>query len=320
MTQPTPPQIALTMGDPAGVGPEICLDILADAELGEVCQPIIYGDLEVLTHCAKTTRRPAPDPTRILSLTSGLSFNPGTPSATTGQASFQYLETAITHALSGQVQAVTTAPISKDAWHAANINYPGHTEVFTSLTNSSPTCMAFFSQTINASLVTVHLPLREVPLTLTTERIKDVIALTRQALQQQLHREPHLTILGLNPHASENGLFGDEESRLIQPAIEHQRSLGANLSDPLPPDTAFLPSHRKQTDGYIAMYHDQALIPVKTLAFDTAVNTTLGLPFPRTSVDHGTALDIAWQKKANPRSLREAILLAAKLTEFAPPL
>jgi 4-hydroxythreonine-4-phosphate dehydrogenase len=172
--------------------------------------------------------------------------------------------------------------------------------------------MAFFSETISCSLVTVHVGYHEVPSLLSIERIKQVISLTREAHRNLLGREPKLAVCGLNPHASENGLFGQgEEKAIIIPAIERARTEGADIIGPLPPDTAFTPSRRQRVDAYICMYHDQALIPVKALAFDQAVNVTLGLPIIRTSVDHGTALDIAWQGKADPSSLKAAVRLAA---------
>jgi 4-hydroxythreonine-4-phosphate dehydrogenase len=195
---------------------------------------------------------------------------------------------------------------------AAGITQPGHTEIFAERTGTKDFCMAFFSETISCSLVTVHVGYHEVPSLLSIERIKQVISLTREAHRNLLGREPKLAVCGLNPHASENGLFGrGEEKAIIIPAIERARAEGADIIGPLPPDTAFTPSRRQRVDAYICMYHDQALIPVKALAFDQAVNVTLGLPIIRTSVDHGTALDIAWQGKADPSSLKAAVRLAA---------
>ena len=175
--------------------------------------------------------------------------------------------------------------------------------------------MAFFSETISCSLVTVHVGYLEVPSLLSVERINQVISLTRQAHRNLLGREPKLAVCGLNPHAGENGLFGrGEEEAIIIPAIERARTEGAGIVGPLPPDTAFTPKRRETVDAYICMYHDQALIPVKALAFDQAVNVTLGLPIIRTSVDHGTALDIAWQGQADPSSLKAAVRLAARMS------
>ena len=174
--------------------------------------------------------------------------------------------------------------------------------------------MAFFSETISCSLVTVHVGYHEVPEMLSVERINQVISLTRDAHRNLLGHEPKLAVCGLNPHAGENGLFGmGEEEAIIIPAIEQACTNGADIIGPLPPDTAFTAKRRETVDAYICMYHDQALIPVKALAFDDAVNVTLGLPIIRTSVDHGTALDIAWQGKADPSSLKAAVRLAARM-------
>jgi 4-hydroxythreonine-4-phosphate dehydrogenase len=235
-------------------------------------------------------------------------------SAATGRAGFTYVERAIDAALAEQVAAVSTAPLNKEAMHAAGIKYPGHTEIFADRTKAARSCMMQYSEEITCTFVTVHVGYREVPGLLTTERILDVIDLTAEALARLRGRPPTIVVCGLNPHAGEHGLFGDrEEERIIIPAIEAARAKGIQIEGPLPPDTAFLPWKRKATDAFVCMYHDQGHIPVKALAFDSAVNTTLGLPIVRTSVDHGTACDIAWQGKANPSSLFAAVRLALRL-------
>jgi 4-hydroxythreonine-4-phosphate dehydrogenase len=235
-------------------------------------------------------------------------------SAETGRASFGYIQAAIDAALRGDVAAVATAPINKEAIHAAGINFPGHTEMFAARCESARWCMMQYSPEITCTFVTVHVGYAEVPHLLTTERILDVIQLSADGLRQLRNREPKIVVCGLNPHAGEHGLFGNrEEERIIIPAIEAARRQGLQVEGPLPPDTAFLPWKRKETDVFVCMYHDQGHIPVKALAFDSAVNTTLGLPIIRTSVDHGTACDIAWQGKARPDSLFAALRLAAKL-------
>ena len=226
----------------------------------------------------------------------------------------RYVTSAIDACLAGKVDAVVTCPANKEAMQAAGVTHPGHTEIFAERTKTENFCMAFISDTISCSLVTVHVGYHEVPSLLTTDRIYEVISLTRQAHQKLLGKEPRLAVCGLNPHAGENGLFGNrEEETIIVPAIEKARGEGADIIGPLPPDTAFTQNRRESVDAYICMYHDQALIPVKALAFDQAVNVTLGLPIVRTSVDHGTALDIAWQGKADPSSLKAAVRLAARM-------
>ncbi|MEZ0274617.1 MAG: 4-hydroxythreonine-4-phosphate dehydrogenase PdxA, partial [Roseimicrobium sp.] len=216
--------------------------------------------------------------------------------------------------LAGEIAAVATGPLNKEALHMAGIDFPGHTEIFAARTHAARWCMMQYSEEITCTFVTVHVGYSEVPALLTLERILDVIELTAAALQRIRGTAPKIVVCGLNPHAGEHGLFGhQEEERVIIPAIEAARAKGIDVEGPLPPDTAFVPAKRKTTDAFVCMYHDQGHIPVKALAFDSAVNTTLGLPVIRTSVDHGTALDIAWQGKANPGSMIQAVRLAVKL-------
>jgi 4-hydroxythreonine-4-phosphate dehydrogenase len=326
------PIIAVTMGDPAGVGPEICLQLLANEEVRAIATPVVFGDARLLARCARQTGLPAPkrllseidwaekcgsiDEPAVLDLFGfdAEDFIPGTVSAKTGAAGYRYVEKSIQAALAKQVAAVATAPLNKEALHAAGITYPGHTEMFAEKMAVERSCMTFFSAEIICSLVTVHIGYQDVVPALTTARILDVIELTDEAVRRVRGKAPKIAVCGLNPHAGEHGLFGcGEEENIIAPAIAAARAKGISIEGPLPPDTAFIATKRRSVDAYICMYHDQALIPLKALAFDTAVNTTLGLPVPRTSVDHGTACDIAWQGKANGSSLVEAVKLAARL-------
>ena len=326
------PLIAVTMGDPAGVGPEVCLQLLANDEVCAIATPVIFGDARLLSRCARQTNLPAPkriiseiewaekcasiDEPAVLDLFGfdAEDFMPGIVSAKTGAAGYRYVEKSIQAALAKQVAAVATAPLNKEALHAAGIKYPGHTEMFAEKMAAERSCMTFFSAEMICSLVTVHIGYQDVVPALTTARILDVIELTADSVQRALGKKPRIAVLGLNPHAGEHGLFGrGEEENIIAPAIEAARAKGITIEGPLPPDTAFIAAKRRNVDAYICMYHDQALIPLKALAFDTAVNTTLGLPVPRTSVDHGTACDIAWQGRASGSSLVEAVRLAAKM-------
>ena len=325
------PVILLTMGDPAGVGPEVCLHALGSAELGAEVIPVVFGEAEVLEACSAQSGLPfsatrlsredwesgaEPDGPSVVSFGEiGLAeFSPGAVSAATGRAGFAYVEKSIEAAMAGRAAGVTTGPLNKSALHMAGIEVPGHTELFAERTGSTRWCMMQYAEEITCTFVTVHVGYRDVPALLSVERILDVIELTADGLRHLRGREPKMVVCGLNPHAGEGGLFGDrEEERFVIPAIGLARERGLDVEGPLPPDTAFVPAKRRTTDAFVCLYHDQGHIPLKALAFDSAVNTTLGLPMVRTSVDHGTALDIAWQGKANPGSLFHAVRLAARL-------
>ena len=319
------------MGDPAGVGPELCLRLLADHGVNHTCHPVVFGDLNVLARCSQTLDLPLtarvvgrgsidtlsqiPGPAVVdLANVPDAALTPGTVNQQTGTASFEFIDRAIDAALAGHVDGVATGPINKEAWKAAGIKFPGHTELFAQRADTDRFCMMMTAPAFSCSLVTTHVGYDEVAKLLTTELVLEVIQLTHEALTRICGRKPKLTTLGLNPHAGEGGLFGNrEEELIIQPAIDAAIAEGIDIGNPIPPDTAFLPWRREETDGYICMYHDQGLIPFKALNFDTGVNITLGLPIIRTSVDHGTALDIAWQGKADVSSLIAAVELAAKL-------
>ena len=325
------PTIGITMGDPAGIGPEICLKLIDHLEDLEDCKLVIFGDATVLEKHSRFYHRDFTNICLIDTLddkpsTSFALFNVTTPeiglarigevSETAGIAAFNFLMTAIRAAKQKQIDAIVTGPINKLAFKAAGVEFPGHTELLAQEFDTEQFCMMQYSDEITCSFVTTHIGYQQVAQQLSPERILQVIQLTDNALTNILQRKPNLIVCGLNPHAGESGLFGDlEEERFIVPAIESAKSLGIQVEGPLPPDTCFIPSKRESTDGYICMYHDQGHIPLKALAFDKAVNTTLGLPVIRTSVDHGTAFDIAGSNQANPGSLLAAIKLAAKLAK-----
>ena len=329
----TLPRIAVTMGDPAGVGPELCLRLLHDPGVTGHCIPVVFGDAGVLQRVSAATGVPLVAPTisrdRWADVHRGLDrpavldlhciradeVTPGRVDARCGAAAFQYVMASIDAALAGQVAGVSTGPLNKAALHAAGHPFPGHTEIFAQRMGVERFCMMQYSEQVTCSFVTVHVGYHEVTALLNPPRILDVIELTGDALRRIRGREPRLLVCGLNPHAGEGGLFGQgEEERLIAPAVEQARARGWDVTGPVPGDTAFIPAARQQYDAVVCMYHDQGHIPVKMIAFDSAVNTTLGLPVPRTSVDHGTAFDIAWQGRANPGSLFSAVRLAVKLS------
>ena len=220
--------------------------------------------------------------------------------------------------MKGWTAAVVTAPIHKESLRLAGIPYPGHTEILAELTGTDRFCMMLASDEITVSLVTTHTAYGDVTAQISKDRIREVIDLTVAALKRLGKPRPRITVCALNPHAGEHGLFGDEEKRIVEPAVRAARKTGLRVTGPLPPDTAFLPARRKGTDAYVVMYHDQGLIPFKMLAFDKGVNITLGLPIVRTSVDHGTAFDIAWKGKASPNSLMQAVLWAVRLVSSKP--
>lgn len=327
MSETTLPRIAVTMGDPAGVGPEICLRLLSEEEVLKECVPIIFGDSGVLEQASSQCGLPLPKNIHMdladiktpgildLKAIHTDDFEPGTINAKTGIAAYTYLTAAIDAAKNHTIDAISTAPLNKLAMNQAGINFPGHTEILADRTRTEDYCMMLTSAKLTCSFVTAHVGYSDVPALLTRERILDNIKLTHQAMKRLRGRDPKLVACGLNPHAGEQGLFGNlEEENFINPAVEAARDLGIDIEGPYPPDTVFLKWRRDTTDAFICMYHDQGHIPFKALAFEEGVNITLGLPIIRTSVDHGTALDIAWQGKADASSLVEAVQLASRLT------
>ncbi len=333
------------MGDPAGVGPELCLRLAADSIAGGLANIAIVGNVRLLQRVGQKCRLAVPD--RVLSwnewirndttrpdpsaiivdcspaanyvgdgLAADADVVPGRIDAACGGAAFCYIDAAIQAALTRRVAALVTAPIHKQALALAGVPLPGHTEILAEKTGTENYCMMLTSDEITVSLVTTHVGICNVAGQINSPRILDVIRLSDRAMRRIRRRRPRLIACGLNPHAGERGLFGGgEEERFIAPAVAAARRQGIDIRGPLPPDTAFLPSQRHNTDAYICMYHDQGLIPLKMLAFDRGVNVTLGLPIIRTSVDHGTAFDIAWTGKADPQSLIEAVRLASLLVE-----
>lgn len=326
----TRPYLALTMGDPAGIGPEVIVKALAKPEVLRLCRPLVVGSHEVLARTVKALRVPL-RVTEVMAhetlfgrrgeipvldpLDRPLGrFTIGSVSRRTGAASVAFIKTAVTLALSGAMDAIVTGPINKDAINRAGYNYPGHTELLADLTHSREVGMMIVGGPLKIMFVTTHVALRDLPDQLTPARIGKAIRLADRALRDYFGvAKPNIGVAALNPHAGEGGLFGDEEQTAIRPASRHARASGIRVSDPLPADTLFGKAARGGYDGIVAMYHDQGLIPLKLVAFGTCVNLTVGLPIIRTSVDHGTAFDIAGKGLADPGSLIEAITLAARL-------
>ncbi|MGD0093441.1 MAG: 4-hydroxythreonine-4-phosphate dehydrogenase PdxA [Planctomycetota bacterium] len=321
------PIIAVTMGDAAGVGPELCLRLLAKRKLSGGAIPLVIGNAVVLERVAQALGCPftaprlatAPgsidrpalyDPPGVLD---GHAVMAGRNQPSCGLAAAVYIAAAVRGCLAGRFAALVTAPVSKKALHMAGVHFPGHTEMLAALTGAKSYAMLMYSREIACAFVTSHCGLRSVPASLTAKRVIEVAALAWQNVKTLRGSPPRLCLLGLNPHAGEEGLFGSEERRILLPAKKALAKRGILLEGPLPPDTAFTPQARKRFDCYIAMYHDQGCIPFKMLAFDSGVNITLGLPLIRTSPDHGTAFDIAWQGKVRPESFFAAYEMAVRL-------
>jgi 4-hydroxythreonine-4-phosphate dehydrogenase len=287
------PAIAVTVGDPSGIGPEIAMKATRNARVTAVCRPILYGP-----HQSSDVSH----------------FPAGEVSVASARAAYDAIVTATRDVLAGRVSALATAPIHKAAFAAAGYPWLGHTDLLAELCGAREVAMMFWSDRLRVVLATVHIPLSRVPSVLTIERLAGIVRLAATALPDFGFPSPRLALAGLNPHAGEEGLLGREEIDVLQPVIADARERGIDLSGPFPADTVFVRAARGEFDAVVACYHDQGLIPVKLLAFGHAVNVTLGLPIVRTSVDHGTAFDIARKGVADDGSLVEAILLAAKLS------
>ncbi len=327
------PVLALTMGDPAGIGPEIVLKALASPEVAAACRPVVVGDAGLLDRLraavapslrllpARAPSAADPGPAVEVIQPRPLSWKEpvvGRVDAEAGRASLAYIEKAVSLAMAGAVDAMVTAPISKEAVHLAGSAFPGHTEMLAHLTGARDYAMMLVGGKLRVSLATIHIPLRLVPLDLREDRLLTVIRLTARALADMGLPGSRVAVCGLNPHAGEGGLFGDEEKRIIRPAILRAEAEGLLVAGPLPADTVFHRALKGEFEGVVAMYHDQGLGPLKTLYFDQGVNVTLGLPIVRTSVDHGTAFDIAGRGEANPGSMVAAIRLAAVMAANRP--
>ncbi|TWU49781.1 4-hydroxythreonine-4-phosphate dehydrogenase PdxA [Rubripirellula reticaptiva] len=310
------PRIAISVGDAAGVGPELAIVCAGLPAITARCHPILYGPRNVLDRIAGEMKLNLTAEVLDVGDIDSASVVPGKFNAATGQASFDAFDRAIADAMAGRVDAIVTGPIQKEAWYDAGIRFPGHTEVLADRTGVDDACMMLTSDIISCVLVTIHIPLADVAKSISVDSILRAIRLGADALSRREKRAARVTVCGLNPHAGENGLISHgEETQFIIPAVAAARALGLEVTGPLPPDTAFTPTVRAATDVYVCMYHDQGLIPLKALAFDDAVNVTLGLPVVRTSVDHGTAMDIAWQGKANRTSMMAAIEMAIDLSD-----
>ncbi len=327
------PLLAITLGDPAGVGPEIVVKALRHAEVYARCRPLVVGDCRMLARAAAWLGA-GPLPLEPVSTPDAGTYTPGTitildlgnadpqaivpgvVAAAAGRAAVEAVFQACDLALAGDVEGVVTAPLNKEAMHLAGYTqYAGHTELLAQRTGAERVSMLLTSSRLRVVHVSTHVALAEAIRRVTRARVEEVIDLAQHACRALGIAQPRVAVAGLNPHASEGGLFGSEEAEQIVPAVQAARARGANVSGPLPPDTVFLRAVQGEFDIVVAMYHDQGHIPMKVLAFDEGVNVTMGLPIVRTSVDHGTAFDIAGTGRAGEASLLAAIGVAIKMID-----
>ncbi len=324
--------IAITMGDPSGIGPEVIIKALSDEAIGRICLPVVIGDLSVLEAARDISEsslklrkayqgdvgEPDSGAIEVISLSDIKpdSLCPGVACPEGGKAMVSYIYKAVEMCLSGKADAMVTCPINKSLMQGAGCLFEGHTQLIAHLTGTEKYAMMLAGEKLRVSLVSIHCALRDVPAAIRRERIITVTEITLLALLNDFGIEkPRIAVAALNPHAGEEGLFGSEEKDEIAPAIEELQRKGIRVSGPFPADTLFYRAYRGEFDAVVAMYHDQGLIPIKLLHFSDGVNITLGLPIVRTSVDHGTAYDIAGRGIADPSSLKAAITMAVRMAE-----
>jgi 4-phospho-D-threonate 3-dehydrogenase / 4-phospho-D-erythronate 3-dehydrogenase len=324
------PLLAITMGDPAGIGPEVVLKALGQPEVFTLCRPVVVGDRRILQRAApwvdaaglRLEAVPTPDAgaytpgvVTLLDLENAppAECPPGEVGAAAGRAAVEYVMRACDLALAEAVDGVVTAPLNKAAMNLAGFHYAGHTELLAARTGAERVSMLLTGPRLRVVHVSTHVTLEEAIRRVTPERVGATIDLAQEACRALGIDRPRIAVAGLNPHASEGGLFGDQEARAIEPAVRAARERGLDVSDPQPPDTVFLRAVNGAYDIVVAMYHDQGHIPMKLLAFDSGVNVSVGLPIVRTSVDHGTAFDIAGTGRASAESMLEAIRVAAQM-------
>ncbi|KGQ53861.1 4-hydroxythreonine-4-phosphate dehydrogenase [Gallibacterium anatis] len=326
------PVLGITMGDAAGIGAEIIVKSLADKHLYEIAQPVVIGDKKMMQRALDLLQSPLKinvvtnldnlnakygtiDLVDLDNVPADLPYSQVDPRA--GKAAYEYVEKAVQYAMANKIQAVVTAPLNKEALHAGGKMFPGHTEILAQLSGTKDYSMMLVSEKLRVIHVTTHVQLRKACDLVKKERVLTVIKLADENAKMLGFKQPRVAVAGLNPHSGENGMFGDEDRKEIVPAVEAAKQLGINASGPIPPDTVF---HRaanlNEFDIVVVMYHDQGHIPIKLLGFDTGVNVTVGLPFIRTSVDHGTAFPIAGKGVADSKSMTESLYLAAQMAQI----
>ncbi|KAA3438624.1 4-hydroxythreonine-4-phosphate dehydrogenase PdxA [Rufibacter hautae] len=328
MEQKTKPRIGITIGDISGIGPEVVLKTLSDNRVLHYCTPIIYGSASAVNKYRKllglenfnfqtiqSFDQLHPKKTSVLNcVEEEIEFTPGTPTPATGALARAALLRAAQDLKDGHIQAVVTAPIDKDNTQGEGFQFPGHTEFFTTYFNAPESLMFLVADGFRVATVTGHLPLKEVANQITPELLIRKLTILDNSLRRDFGiQKPRIAVLGLNPHAGENGLLGTEETEIVIPVIEQLKNKGNLVFGPFPADGFFGTRSYQKFDATLALYHDQGLIPFKTLAFERGVNFTAGLPIVRTSPDHGTAYDIAGQNRADETSFREALFAAVDI-------
>ena len=325
------PIVGITMGDPAGIGPEVCAKAMTNSEALMFANCLVIGDKKAMRQALKISKIQNIEINPIKKVSEARFFRgmidvldlknvPGSlkvgqVSKTAGKAALEYIEKAIQLAKDGKIDAIATGPINKEALVKAGSKFQGHTEILAAKTKTTKYAMMFVSESLWIMMATTHIPLKDVSKNLDKKKIVNTIKLAHETILKTRDKKPRIAVAGLNPHAGEAGLFGDEEIKIIEPAVKEAKKLGINVKGPISPDAVFYLANIGMFDIVVAMYHDQGLIPLKLLSFNKSVNVTVGLPFIRTSVDHGTGFDIAGKGWANPQSMIEAIKIAAHFSK-----
>lgn len=325
------PILGITMGDAAGVGPEIIVKALAEKEIYDIARPVVFGDKKIIERAIKMIGadllcRAVHEPSQagteygtidvidLDNLPVDLPF--AQVDGRAGKAAYEYIEKAVSYAMKKEIHAIVTAPLNKEALNLGGNHYPGHTEILGALSGQKDYSMMLVSGPLKVIHVTTHVPLRKACDLVKKDRVLRVIRLADDTLKMMGIKEPRIAVAGLNPHSGEHGLFGTEDELEITPAVDAAKAMGMDVTGPVPPDTVFYQAAiKKKFDIVVVMYHDQGHIPIKVLGFETGVNVTVGLPFIRTSVDHGTAFDIAGTGIADSRSMTESLLLGAQMAK-----
>lgn len=325
------PILGITMGDAAGIGPEIIVKALASKKIYEIARPVVFGDKKIMERAIEIvgeglTCQTVQDPS-LAGKTYGtidivdldnlpLDLPFAQVDGRAGKAAYEYIEKAVGYAMKEQIHAIVTAPLNKEALNLGGCHYPGHTEILGALSGQKDYSMMLVGGALKVIHVTTHVPLRKACDLVKKDRVLRVIGLADDTLKMMGFEKPRIAVAGLNPHSGEHGLFGTEDELEIAPAIAEAKAMGMDVTGPVPPDTVFYQAAIKERfDIVVVMYHDQGHIPIKVLGFETGVNVTVGLPFIRTSVDHGTAFDIAGKGIADGKSMTESLLLGAKMAK-----